>query len=158
MKTAAWMTIGLTLAAAAILAAGCRQDSTPASTAAGGRPGETPEAPQPVIAQKLCPVTDDPIDPKIYIDYKGRRIYFCCEMCPPMFKKDPEKYLKKIDEQIRGGAAPKTGPVTATPDQKVLYWTCRMHPDVKADQPGKCPKCGMTLVPVTEPPEAPATK
>ena len=28
---------------------------------------------------------------------------------------------------------------------KLLY-TCPMHPEVQADKPGKCPKCGMTLV------------
>jgi Cu+-exporting ATPase len=25
-------------------------------------------------------------------------------------------------------------------------YTCPMHPEVKQDQPGKCPKCGMALV------------
>jgi hypothetical protein len=28
---------------------------------------------------------------------------------------------------------------------KVQY-TCKMHPEVLSDKPGKCPKCGMTLV------------
>ncbi|MCC8426591.1 heavy metal-binding domain-containing protein [Mucilaginibacter sp. UR6-11] len=28
---------------------------------------------------------------------------------------------------------------------KVQY-TCTMHPEVTSDKPGKCPKCGMTLV------------
>lgn len=32
---------------------------------------------------------------------------------------------------------------------KVLY-TCKMHPEVISDKPGKCPKCGMTLVKKTE--------
>ena len=27
-----------------------------------------------------------------------RLVRFCCEMCVPKFKKDPAKYLKKIDE------------------------------------------------------------
>ena len=25
-------------------------------------------------------------------------------------------------------------------------YTCSMHPEVKSDKPGKCPKCGMKLV------------
>jgi len=27
-------------------------------------------------------------------------------------------------------------------------YTCTMHPDVVMDKPGKCPKCGMALVPM----------
>ena len=26
-----------------------------------------------------------------------------------------------------------------------VYYTCSMHPEVKLDKPGKCPKCGMAL-------------
>lgn len=36
----------------------------------------------------------------------------------------------------------------------VLYWTCGMHPSVKADGPGKCPICFMALVPVAREAEA----
>src|SRR5438067_12236727 len=28
------------------------------------------------------------------------------------------------------------------------YYTCTMHPSVHAEEPGKCPICGMDLVPV----------
>ena len=31
----------------------------------------------------------------------------------------------------------------------VDYWTCTMHPSVHSEIPGKCPICGMDLVPVT---------
>jgi|ERR1039458_7610929 Cu(I)/Ag(I) efflux system membrane fusion protein len=37
---------------------------------------------------------------------------------------------------------------TASASRKVLYYTCPMHPSVKADKPGACPICGMNLVPV----------
>jgi hypothetical protein len=33
--------------------------------------------------------------------------------------------------------------------EKMLY-TCSMHPEIVRAEPGKCPKCGMTLVPVKE--------
>ena len=26
-----------------------------------------------------------------------------------------------------------------------VYYTCPMHPEVKMNEPGKCPKCGMAL-------------
>ena len=36
----------------------------------------------------------------------------------------------------------------ATTSRKVLYYTCPMHPSVKAEKPGACPICGMNLAPV----------
>jgi len=33
-------------------------------------------------------------------------------------------------------------------EKKILYYTCSMHPFIKKDQPGRCPICGMDLVPV----------
>jgi RND family efflux transporter MFP subunit len=38
--------------------------------------------------------------------------------------------------------------VSEDPDA-IAYWTCPMHPHVKEHGPGKCPECGMDLVPVT---------
>ena len=48
-------------------------------------------------AQTKCPVLDGPIDKKVFVDYKGKRIYFCCAGCEQDFNKDPEKYLKKME-------------------------------------------------------------
>lgn len=31
----------------------------------------------------------------------------------------------------------------------IKEYSCPMHPDIKSDKPGKCPKCGMDLI-VTE--------
>lgn len=41
---------------------------------------------------------------------------------------------------------------------KIKYWTCTMHTSVRAAGPGKCPICGMDLVPVRETPPAAAGK
>ena len=36
----------------------------------------------------------------------------------------------------------------ATPAAPGTVYTCPMHPEIRQDQPGNCPKCGMTLEPV----------
>ncbi|ARA94527.1 hypothetical protein AWN76_016090 [Rhodothermaceae bacterium RA] len=35
-------------------------------------------------------------------------------------------------------------------DDAPLYWTCSMHPQVRSEEPGTCPICGMDLVPVRQ--------
>lgn len=47
----------------------------------------------------MCPVMDEPIDPKVYVRYQGKRVYMCCNDCIAEFKKDPEKYAAKIKAQ-----------------------------------------------------------
>jgi YHS domain-containing protein len=49
--------------------------------------------------QTVCPVLAGNIDKSIYVDYKGKRIYFCCKGCDAEFKKDPEKYMKKLQDE-----------------------------------------------------------
>ena len=49
--------------------------------------------------QTTCPVMGGKIDKNVYADYQGKRIYFCCSGCPADFKKDPDKYMKKLEEQ-----------------------------------------------------------
>ncbi len=49
--------------------------------------------------QTVCPVLGGNIDQKVYVDYQGERIYFCCPGCDAEFRKNPEKYMKKIQEQ-----------------------------------------------------------
>ena len=49
--------------------------------------------------QTTCPVMGNPIDKKYYVDYQGKRVYFCCPSCPAKFKGDPEKYIKVMKDQ-----------------------------------------------------------
>ena len=37
---------------------------------------------------------------------------------------------------------------TMPPEKAAEIWTCSMHPQIRRDGPGKCPICGMDLVPV----------
>lgn len=49
--------------------------------------------------QVTCPVMGGKINKNLYADDKGQRVYFCCPGCIESFKKDPERYLKKLEEQ-----------------------------------------------------------
>uniref|UniRef100_A0A7C5ENU9 YHS domain-containing protein n=1 Tax=Desulfobacca acetoxidans TaxID=60893 RepID=A0A7C5ENU9_9BACT len=58
-------------------------------------------------SQTVCPVLGGKVDKKIYVDYQGYRVYFCCPGCDAEFRKDPEKYLRKMREQ---GITPEKSP------------------------------------------------
>ncbi len=49
------------------------------------------------IQQKTCPVTGEPADQNVFLDYQGKRIYFCCAACKEKFQKSPQPYLKKTE-------------------------------------------------------------
>ena len=50
---------------------------------------------------KICVVSGDKLgemgDPFVF-EYEGREIKFCCKGCLKDFKKEPAKYIKKIEE------------------------------------------------------------
>lgn len=57
----------------------------------------------------VCVVSDHALDsmgePVTYV-HEGRTVKFCCSHCIGMFKEDPAKYLKKLDEaQAKEGGA-----------------------------------------------------
>ena len=49
--------------------------------------------------QDSCPITGEKINRDIHVDYKGKRIYFCCPNCPELFMKEPEKFMKAFREK-----------------------------------------------------------
>lgn len=55
----------------------------------------------------VCLVTDEKLgemgEPHV-IHYKGREIKFCCEHCEEDFKKEPKKYLAKLDKAAKSSA------------------------------------------------------
>lgn len=49
----------------------------------------------------FCPVMPGtPVKGKFFVDYEGRRIYFCCAPCRKAFKKNPKKYLKNLTPEL----------------------------------------------------------
>lgn len=48
--------------------------------------------------QTVCPVMGSPIDKEIFVDYQGKRVFFCCPACKDKFNADPQKYLEKLPQ------------------------------------------------------------
>lgn len=77
-------------------------------------------------------------------EVKGQTYYFCSAHCLTKFRQDPERFIKAST------TAEETKPVAIEPKRSSqAEYTCPMHPEVKQEGPGSCPKCGMALEPVT---------
>ncbi|MBN1392242.1 MAG: YHS domain-containing protein [Sedimentisphaerales bacterium] len=50
-------------------------------------------------AQTMCPVMDgNPIDPNVFVEYQGSKVYFCCPACKAKFESAPEKYTANLPQ------------------------------------------------------------
>lgn len=71
--------------------------------------------------------------------FAGQKFYFCSPGCLAKFRSDPAHYA----------SAQRLPPNEARAYPAVVgAYTCPMHPEVRQEGPGACPKCGMTLEPV----------
>ena len=59
----------------------------------------------------------------------------------------PHEQSVSHDHADTGANTPANTAPPATPAAGTIY-TCPMHPEIRRDQPGNCPKCGMTLEPL----------
>ena len=74
------------------------------------RAGKHAEQHQVGKKQITCPVMGGKIDPKLYADVNGKRVYVCCAGCVAAIEKDPDKYLQKMrKEGVAPADAPKEG-------------------------------------------------
>ncbi len=49
------------------------------------------------VTNEYCPVTTtEKVDKNVFLDYKGQRIYFCCNKCRRDFMADPGAYLANL--------------------------------------------------------------
>ena len=51
------------------------------------------------VGNKICPVSGEAIQEKEAgtIEYEGKTYNLCCAMCAKDFKKDPKKYVQKVE-------------------------------------------------------------
>lgn len=53
---------------------------------------------QAVKKQSVCPVMGGAVNTNLFVDFEGKRIYVCCKGCLPDVKKDPAKYIAKLEK------------------------------------------------------------
>jgi YHS domain-containing protein len=98
-----YLVLPMVLALGALaLFAGCRKDQPTAGTQ-GPMPmkhAATPAA-QPMAQtaeQTNCPIMGGSINKDIFVEYQGKKVYFCCSGCPDTFQANPEKYLSQLPQ------------------------------------------------------------
>ncbi len=105
------------------------------STAADGQHHHDGEAAQgtidPVCGMTVAVAADTPSSV-----FDDRTFHFCSDGCREKFDADPWFYASGNAAKVATRAAPGA------------QWTCPMHPEVVADEPGACPICGMALEPM----------
>lgn len=42
--------------------------------------------------QVTCPVSKEPVDPEVFVESNGKKVYLCCKGCASKYEKDPAKY------------------------------------------------------------------
>jgi P-type Cu+ transporter len=103
----------------------------------------------------VCGMTVRPGSAAGSFNYQGQTYYFCSTHCLGKFRTDPERFLNQLAESMPVQPVGIQRAKTRAPVTETAY-TCPMHPEVRTQGPNSCPKCGMTLEPLTAP--APATK
>ena len=92
-------------------------------------PDEKPHT-DPVCGMKVA------ANPEKLVVHEAVQYYFCSHRCVDKFKLDPARYLHPEEHP--------TPELAAAPG---AMYTCPMHPEIRQDHPGSCPKCGMALEP-----------
>ncbi len=101
------------------------------------------QAPQSVGKEGLA-VLKDPVCGMTVTDqslqhaaYMGHTFFFCSPHCKVKFEANPKQYVEDHADEL-----------STKPSAQGAIYTCPMHPEIRQDHRGSCPKCGMALEPM----------
>jgi YHS domain-containing protein len=98
--------------------------------------------------QVTCPVTGKPVDPNMFTEYQGKKVYFCSSACISRFKGNPDKYRARLANSytyqtkwpvMGGDISPKAFSVLPT-GQKIYYCCPGCEKKLLADPAKYAPK------------------
>jgi len=91
-------------------------------------------------------------------EWQGVQYGFCSQHCHDSFSAEPEKYITTKKQKHSAGHACCTSHGSEIDHSKHDHskmkkyssgtYMCPMHPEIREDSPGSCPKCGMALEPI----------
>jgi Cu+-exporting ATPase len=111
----------------------------------------------------VCKMKVQPERAAGHSEHGDRTYYFCSASCKRKFDAKPADYLREetaapatstCSHCCGGGKHAKSHDDGVTPAHAVMSggtYTCPMHPEVRQDHPGACPKCGMALEAMSPP-------
>jgi Cu+-exporting ATPase len=88
---------------------------------------------QNLVKDPVCGMMVEQQSAEFKTTYGGKSYSFCCEHCLHKFRANPEQFTGEKS--------------TPTVGKSGSSYTCPMHPEVRQDKSGACPKCGMALEP-----------
>ncbi len=94
----------------------------------------------PALKDPVCGMTVTEQSPHRF-EHAGLTHFFCGAKCKAKFAAEPLRFLQPRPA-IQTAVAPSAEPTPGT------IYTCPMHPEIRQDHPGDCPKCGMSLEPL----------
>jgi Cu+-exporting ATPase len=120
-------------------------------------PREPLDSLEQVSEDPVCGMTVVPGSSEHRYEYRGRVYNFCCAGCLERFKADPKRYASATVTSSSAKREKGEKPVRSgeSPEMRTAFYTCPMHPEVRQENPGSCPKCGMALE-VSSPAPTPA--
>lgn len=107
IKKSYWLVISfLLISLSLILSNGCKKSEPAADSSSSNMSAMSDEMenmPTEAVTadngQKTCPVMKgNPIDTDIFVEYQGKKVYFCCDDCKAAFLKSPEKYVADLPQ------------------------------------------------------------
>lgn len=90
----------------------------------------------------VCGMSVDSRGARYRVEFGSTTIAFCSEHCQGEFLSDPDRYLKTLVGVAASSPPPPSAHTSAN------FYTCPMHPQIRRNEPGNCPICGMALEPL----------
>ncbi len=94
------------------------------------------------LKDPVCGMNVTAKSPHVF-NYKGKPVYFCSGGCKTKFVANPAKFMDKDSSTVNTPQAARS--IQSEPVPIGSIYTCPMHPEIRQDHAGACPKCGMAL-------------